>query len=57
MGAKGAELTSDIDFIKTPAAKPAQFGTGEDCGIPLTNVSPLLALLAIDLRVLQFQAC
>ncbi|KAJ5379540.1 Sphingolipid C9-methyltransferase 1 [Penicillium cosmopolitanum] len=37
MGAKGAELTSDIDFIKTPAAKPAEFATGEDCGIPLTN--------------------
>jgi cyclopropane-fatty-acyl-phospholipid synthase len=50
MGAKGAELTSDIEFIKTPAAKPAEFATGEDCGIPLTNVSSLL--LAIDLQVL-----
>lgn len=50
MGAKGAELTSDIDFIKTPAAKPAEFATGEDCGIPLTNVSSLL--LAIDLQAL-----
>lgn len=42
MGVKGAEvqLSSDIDFIKTPAAKKAEFETGEDCGIALTNVSP-----------------
>ena len=36
---KGDQLTSDINFIKTPAAKPAEFETGEDCGIALTNVS------------------
>ncbi|KAJ5726870.1 hypothetical protein N7493_005897 [Penicillium malachiteum] len=34
---KGDQLTSDINFIKTPAAKPAEFETGEDCGIALTN--------------------
>ncbi|KAJ5116818.1 hypothetical protein N7456_001166 [Penicillium angulare] len=37
MAAKGPELTSDINFIETPAAKPAQMETGEDCGIKLTN--------------------
>lgn len=38
-GAKDVELSSDIDFIKTPAAKPSEFATGEDCGIATTNVS------------------
>lgn len=41
MSAKGVnevELSGDIDFIKTPAAKPAKLQTGEDCGIGLTNV-------------------
>lgn len=37
---KDVELSGDIDFIKTPAAKPSEFETGEDCGIALTNVSP-----------------
>ena len=37
-GAKQPELSSDIDFIKTPAAKPSEFATGEDCGIATTNV-------------------
>lgn len=48
MGARGfkdVELSSDIDFIKTPAAKPSEFETGEDCGIALTNVSPVVVLL------------
>ena len=36
---KEVELSSDIDFIKTPAAKPAKLETGEECGIALTNVS------------------
>lgn len=36
---KGAELSDDIHFIQTPPTKPSQFDTGEDCGIPLTNVS------------------
>ncbi|KAJ6008820.1 hypothetical protein N7522_003836 [Penicillium canescens] len=31
------ELSSDIDFIETPAAKPSEFETGEDCGIALTK--------------------
>lgn len=38
------ELSSDIDFIKTPAAKPSQFETGEDCETALTNVSPAVVL-------------
>lgn len=38
-GGKEVELSSDIDFIKTPAAKPAEFETGKDCGIALTSVS------------------
>ncbi|KAL2865265.1 S-adenosyl-L-methionine-dependent methyltransferase [Aspergillus lucknowensis] len=36
-GFKETELPGDIEFIKTPAAKPSEFGTGEDCGIALTN--------------------
>lgn len=39
-GVKEVELSSDIDFIKTPAATPAKLQTGEDCGIALTNVGP-----------------
>lgn len=42
MSAKGVgevELSSDIDFIQTPAAKSAELETGENCGIALTNVS------------------
>lgn len=38
-GAKNVELSSNIDFIKTPEAKPSEFATGEDCGIAVTNVS------------------
>lgn len=38
-GSKDVELSSDIEFIETPPAKPSQFETGEDCGIALTNVS------------------
>jgi cyclopropane-fatty-acyl-phospholipid synthase len=37
-GPKGVELSGDIEFIKTPAAKAPAFGTGEDCGINLSNV-------------------
>lgn len=48
--AKEVELSGDIDFIETPAAKPKEFDTGEDCGIALTNVStccePLSSLKA-----------
>jgi cyclopropane-fatty-acyl-phospholipid synthase len=36
---QNVELSSDIDFIETPAAKPSEFETGEDCGIALTKVS------------------
>lgn len=41
---KDVELSSDIDFIKTPPAKPSQFETGDDCGIALTNVSCLVTI-------------
>lgn len=41
-GSKDIHLSNDIDFIKTPAAKPSGFETGEDCGIALTKVGPLL---------------
>ncbi|TPX13608.1 uncharacterized protein E0L32_006079 [Thyridium curvatum] len=37
----GAELTEDINFIKTPAAQPSKFETGEDCGVP-TSSSPAI---------------
>lgn len=42
---KDVELTSDINFIETPPAKPNQFDTGKDCGITLTNVSCCSATL------------
>ena len=34
-----ADLARDITFIETPPAKPSTFETGEDCGVPVTNVS------------------
>lgn len=34
-----AELAADIAFIDTPPPKPSTFETGEDCGVPITNVS------------------
>lgn len=39
--ASKAELASDITFIETPPAKPSTFETGEDCGVPVTDVSLL----------------
>ena len=39
---KGDQLTSDVTFIETPAAKPATLATDQDCGIELTNVRSLL---------------
>ena len=38
---QGEELEGDITFIATPAAVPSKFGTGEDCGVEITNVRPL----------------
>ncbi|KAJ5663218.1 hypothetical protein N7507_003949 [Penicillium longicatenatum] len=35
------DLSSDIDFIKTPPARPAELETGEGCGITLTNSSAI----------------
>jgi hypothetical protein len=43
---QNVELSSDIDFIETPAAKPSEFETGEDCGIALTKVSSFVPLPA-----------
>jgi hypothetical protein len=37
-GPKAVELSGDIEFIKTPAAKAHAFGTVEDCGIDISNV-------------------
>jgi cyclopropane-fatty-acyl-phospholipid synthase len=42
------ELSSDIDFIKTPAAKPSEFETGKDCGIALTKVSLSCAIASFS---------
>jgi sphingolipid C9-methyltransferase len=36
--ASKADLAGDINFIKTPAAKPSAFDV-EDCGVPTTDVS------------------
>lgn len=39
-GVREVELSTDIDFNKSPAAKVAEPETGEDCGVILTKVSP-----------------
>jgi hypothetical protein len=36
---KGTQFISDIKYISTQPAAPAAFATGQDCGVPLTNVS------------------
>lgn len=38
---KGAELAGDISFIETPPAQPAQFETGQDCGISPTKAAAI----------------
>lgn len=38
---QGEELEGDIIFIATPAPSPSKFGTGENCGVEITNVSTL----------------
>jgi cyclopropane fatty-acyl-phospholipid synthase-like methyltransferase len=35
---QGQELEGDITFITTPPQPPAQFATGQDCGVKITNV-------------------
>jgi hypothetical protein len=44
---QGQELENDITFITTPAAVPSTFGTGEDCGVEITNVSSIKLLYFI----------
>jgi hypothetical protein len=41
---KGVELSGDIQFIKTPAATPSEYNTGESCRVSLANVSSPLWL-------------
>jgi hypothetical protein len=52
---QGEELEGDITFIATPAAVPSTFGTGENCGVEITNVSTIehprpRQLMSIDIK-------
>ena len=38
-GHNGTELEGDIQYIKTPKARPSAFEPGDDCGVPVTRVS------------------
>lgn len=37
-GPRRTELEGDVQYIKTPKARPSAFEPGDDCGIPTSGV-------------------